>query len=108
MSMPMIAVTGAERVLATLPGETHSSSFALASGEMTKAIRAGELLAEVGAHFIRSKSWRSSSSDTGSAVKPLWVRASSKSCSVVMFMRCAGGPAREAMPAFCASPRSPR
>ena len=54
MSMPMIAVTGAERVFSTLPGETHSSSFALASGEVTKTIRAGELLAEVGAHFIRS------------------------------------------------------
>ena len=33
---------------------------------MTKAIRAGELLAEVGPHFIRSKSLRSSASDTGS------------------------------------------
>ena len=52
--MPMIAVTGAARVLSTLPGVTHSSSFSLASGEVTKTIRAGELLAEVGAHFIRS------------------------------------------------------
>jgi hypothetical protein len=54
MSMPRIAVTGAERVFSTLPGETHSSSFARASGVVTKTIRAGELLAEVGAHFIRS------------------------------------------------------
>ena len=46
--MPMIAVTGAARVLSKLPGETHSSSFALAAGERTKTIRAGELLAEVG------------------------------------------------------------
>ena len=51
MSMPMIAVTGAERVFSTLPGDTHSSSFALASAEVTKTIRAGELLAEVGAPF---------------------------------------------------------
>ena len=52
--MPMIAVTGAARVLATLPRERQSSSFALAAGERTKTIRAGELLAEVGGHFIRS------------------------------------------------------
>ena len=50
----MIAVTGAARVFSTSPGETHSSSFALAAGERTKMIRAGEVLAEVGAHFIRS------------------------------------------------------
>jgi hypothetical protein len=50
----MIAVTGADLVFSTLPGETQPSSFAFASGERTKTIRAGDELAEVGPHFIRS------------------------------------------------------
>ena len=54
MSVPMIAVTGAARVFSTLPGDTHASSFALAAGERTKTIRAGDELAEVGPHFISS------------------------------------------------------
>ena len=54
MSMPVMAVTGADLVLSTLPGDTQPSSFSPASGEVTKTMRAGDELAEVGAHFMRS------------------------------------------------------
>ena len=40
--------------LATLPGETQATNFSRAAGVRTKTIRAGDELAEVGAHFIRS------------------------------------------------------
>ena len=54
MSVPMIAVTGADRVFSTLPADTQPSSASLAAAERTKTMRAGELLAEVGPHFMSS------------------------------------------------------
>ena len=54
MSMPMMAVTGAVFVFSTLPGFMQASSFSLASGDLTNTMRAGEQLAEVGPHFIKS------------------------------------------------------
>ena len=54
MSMPMIAVTGALRTFATLPGSIQSMSLSFASRDCTKMKRAGLQLAEVGPHFIIS------------------------------------------------------
>ncbi len=44
----------AAEVFSTLPGETQARSLSRAAGVRTKTMRAGEQLAEVGAHFIRS------------------------------------------------------
>jgi hypothetical protein len=54
MSMPMMAVTGAERVFSTLPGDMQASSRCFAAFEVTKTMRAGDELADVGPHFISS------------------------------------------------------
>ncbi len=52
--MPMMAVTGASRVFSALPGDMHGTSNALASGVVTKMMRIGLQLAEVGPHFASS------------------------------------------------------
>ncbi|MNN81667.1 hypothetical protein D3C81_1985160 [compost metagenome] len=54
MSMPMMAVIGAVNTFCTLPAETQAASFCFASGDFTKAMRAGCEFIEVGAHFINS------------------------------------------------------
>lgn len=88
--MPTITVTGASFVFSKLPALTQAASFSLPSGELTKTKRAGLLLAEVGPHFSMSYSCLSVACGMGSGAKALCVRALSKSCSVVMFMRCRG------------------
>jgi hypothetical protein len=69
--MTITAVTGAASTLARLPSITQSASFALASADLTHTIRAGCILAEVGAIFIRSQMACSCSSDTGLPSQPL-------------------------------------
>ncbi|MCY1187842.1 hypothetical protein D9M73_288740 [compost metagenome] len=50
----MMAVTGAERVLSTLPADTQSTRRAFSAALLTNTMRAGLLLAAVGPNFIAS------------------------------------------------------
>ena len=49
-----MTTTGAAIVLARLPADSAGRSLSLPSAVRTKTNRAGELLADVGPHFIRS------------------------------------------------------
>src|ERR1700712_5726049 len=68
-------------VLFRLPADKAGASFSLPSFVRMNTKRAGELLADVGPNFRMSYSSCSVSSDTGSEVHAVWLRASLNSNS---------------------------
>src|SRR5690349_12042285 len=73
--MPRMAVTGAVIAFVTLPSARAGFSRSFAAGDLTKTIRNGHMLAEVGPNFVNSYTCCNSASSTGSSRHTLCERA---------------------------------